>query len=69
MCLQDTHPSKKKNTTNKLKTTVTITAYQPCKYQGNKYIRSCQLTLILPNMTVQLKEQKLPCHARTVTLM
>ena len=59
-----TFPDKKwvKTPTKNEKTT--ITAKQPCIYQGDIYIRSAHLTLILPNMTVKFKGKKLHCHAR-----
>ena len=47
----------------------TITAQQPCIYQGNIYIRSSELTLILPYMTVKFKVTKLPWHAWAMVSM
>jgi len=56
----------KKRVKTPLKIKITITAQQPCIYQGNKYIRSSELSLILPYMTVKFKVSKLPCHTWAV---
>ena len=62
--ISKTFPDKKWVKTPPKNEKTTITAKQPCIYQGDTYIRSAHLTLILPNMTVKFTELKLHCHAR-----